>query len=186
MKRPHIISMLFLIALLSACNQTRYITEKYIKTNIEKHKEGDFSAIQTYSIFKGISADHSSYLELTGYKYASTKALVIGADKYYSARQNFKGDQAKIAEITYIELNVDQCKSILENYKKIQTEIMKQKAKPNEQIYRDFTVTSDLFISFVITARSSSVTLLDLWIRGEKYRVSTKKIMKKLQKFIDY
>src|SRR5690606_2072376 len=101
----------------SSCMQTRYLTEKYIKTNIEQHKVNEFSSIRTYTIFKGATVGGSTYLELTGYKYASKKALVIGTDDYYAARKKFKEDQTMVANIAYIELNAEQCKAILDNYK---------------------------------------------------------------------
>jgi hypothetical protein len=176
----------FLTIMLSSCMQTRYITEKQIKNNIENHKENEFSTIRTYTVFKGTSYGRGSYLELTGYKYDNKKALIIGADKYYMARKKFQGDNTVIADITYIELTLSQCKSILENYKVLQDKINKEKPKMNEEIYHDYTVSDDLFISYRKSSGSSSVTYIDFWIKGEKYRVSTITIMKKLEKFINY
>lgn len=175
-----------LTILLSSCMQTRYITEKQIKNSIENHKENEFSTIRTYTVFKGTSYGGGSYLELTGYKYDNKKALIIGADKYYMARKKFKGDNTVVADITYIELTLAQCKSILENYKVLQDKIKKEKPKMNEEIYHDYTVSDDLFISYRKSSGSSSVTYIDFWIKGEKYNVSTIKIMKKLEKFINY
>jgi hypothetical protein len=166
---------------------SRYITEKYIKTKIENHNEGEFSTIKTYMIFKGYSYGGSAYLELTGYKYANNKALVLGADKYYKARQNYKGDQTIIADITYIELNLSQCKDIITNYKFLEEKIKTEKPRMSEEIYHDYTVSKDLFISYRTSSGSSStITYLDFWIQGEKYRISSNSIIKKLNKFISY
>jgi hypothetical protein len=166
--------------------QTRYITEKYFKTKIENHNVGEFSTIKTYTIFKGLSNGRRGYLELTGYKYANSKALVLGADKYYMARQKFKGDQTMIADITYIELNMAQCKDIITNYIILLDKIKSEKPKMNEEIYHDFTVSKDLFISYRKSSGGSSVFDIDFWIQGEKYPISTQKIIKKLNKFMNY
>jgi hypothetical protein len=186
MKKLFLVSSLILTFFLSGCMQTRYITEQYIKTKIETHKEGEFSTIKTYSVFQGTALDGKSYLELTGYKYNTTKALVLGADKYYLARQKFKGDQTVDAEITYIELTADQCADILYNYSILQDKIRTENPRISEEIYHDYTVSKDLFISYRKSAGSMSVSDIDLWIDGEKYSIATGTIMKKLSKFMSY
>ncbi|MBN2890352.1 MAG: hypothetical protein JXL97_00660 [Bacteroidales bacterium] len=175
-----------LVIMISSCMQTRYITEKQIKNNIENHKVNEFSTIRTYSVFKGTSSGGSSYLELTGYKYGNKKALIIAADKYYMARKKFQGDNTVIAEITYIELSMEQCKLILDNYKILIDRIKKEKPRVNEEIYHDFTISDELFISYKKSSGSSSGTYIYFWIKGESYKVSTNLIMKKLEKFINY
>jgi hypothetical protein len=175
-----------LTILLSGCMQTRYITEKQIKTKIENHKENQFSTIRTFTVFKGTSYGGGSYLELTGYKYGNNKALIIGADKYYMARKKFQSDNTVIADITYIELTISQCKSIVENYKVLQDKIKKERPKMNEEIYHDYTVSEDLFIGYRKSSGNSMVTYINFWVKGEKYRVSTLSIIKNLEKFINY
>ena len=186
MKKTILLSSVLLAFLLTGCMQTRYITEKYIKTKIENHNEGEFSTIKTLTIFKGTSYGGGAYLELTGYKYANSKALVLGADKYYMARQRFTGNQTIIADITYIELSLAQCQDIITNYKILKDKIKTEKPRMSEEIYHDFTVSKDLFISYRKSSGSSTVTYIDFWIQGEKYRISTQAIIKKLNKFISY
>lgn len=184
MKKTFTITVLTLF--LTGCMNTRYITERYIKTNIEKHSEGDFSTIKTYSIFKGVSYGGGAYLELTGYKYNNKKELVIGADRYYMARKKFPGDQTTIAEITYIDLTLAQCKAILDNYQVLQSKVKAAKPKINEEIYHDYTVSDDLFISYKRTSGRSSRGYIDFWIKGEKYSLATNAIIAKLEKFMSY
>lgn len=186
MKMTILLSSVLFAYLLTSCMQTRYITEKYIKTKIENHNDGEFSTIKTYTIFKGTSYGGGAYLELTGYKYANSKALVLGADKYYMARQKFKGDQTIIADITYIELSLAQCMDIITNYKILQDKIKIEKPKISEEIYHDFTVSKDLFISFRKSSGNGATAYINFWIQGEKYRISTLAIIKKLNKFINY
>jgi hypothetical protein len=186
MKKAILLSSLVMVIVLTGCMQTRYMTEKYIKTKIENHKENEFSSINTYTIFKGTSYSGGAYFEMTGYKYASSKALVLGADKYYMARQKFKGDQTILADITYIELSLDQCKDIITNYKVLQNKIKVEKPKMSEEIYHDYTVSKDLFISYRKSAGNSNIEYIDFWIQGEKYRILTQTIIKKLNKFINY
>ncbi|MEH0153594.1 hypothetical protein V6R21_05735 [Limibacter armeniacum] len=177
---------LSMVALLTGCMQTRYITEQYIKTNVEKHTEGEYSTIRTYTVFKGKSYNSNSYLELTGYKYRDISKLVIGADKYYPDRKQFETDQTRIADITYIELTLEQCKAILQNYQILQEKINKEKPLRNEEVYHDYTVSKDLFISYRKAKGSISSTYIEFWVQGEKFVVSTPIIMDKLRKFMDY
>lgn len=186
MKRTILLSVILYVFLLTGCMNTRYITQRYIKTNIETHEVGKFSTIKTYTIFKGIPYGVGMYLELTGYKYANKKALVIGADKYYLARKKYNGDKTVIAEITYIELSLDQCKDIMTNYKILLEKMKVEKPKINEEIFQDYTVSKDLFISYRIAQGHTTASYIDLWIKGDKFRISTKLITDKLNKFINY
>jgi hypothetical protein len=189
MRNLKIVISLIICISINGCMSSRNITEKHIKTSIEKHAPGDYSSINIYTIFKGVTIDRTGYLELTGYKYDNKKGLVIGADKYYLLRQNFKGDYSKLAEITYINLSLAQCKAIIYNYEIIESKIQASNPIANEEIYHDYTVSDDLFISFKSKFGSSSQTssrYIYFWINGEKFQVSTYKIMKKLVKFINY
>ena len=178
--------LLISTALLSGCMQTRYITEQYIKSEIQQHKEGQFSSISTYSIHKGISLDGSSYIELTGYKQGDRKGLVIGSDKYYTARKKFAEDKTIIIDYNYIELNISQCQGIIDNYKILQDKISKEKPKANEEIYHDYAVSGDLVISFKKSMGGSNVNYIDFWVKGHKFRLSTIKVIQKLKKFMNY
>lgn len=175
-----------LITLLSGCMETRYITEKHIKNNIEEHDEGEFSTIKTYTVFKGYSRSRSAYIELTGYKYKGRKALVIGADRYYKAREQFEGDNTKIANINYIELTLPQCQAIIDNQKIIENRVKEEKPMRNEEIYHDYSVSEDLFISYRMFRASTTASYLDLWIKGEKYQVSSYQIIRKIKEFLKY
>lgn len=173
------------------CKQTRYITERYIKTGIETHKETEFSSIKTYTIYKGTAYGASgkagpSYIELTGYKYENNKGLIIGADKYYSDRKKFAEDQTQITAYSYIELSLSQCQAIIDNYKLLVNKIKKEKPGKYEEIYHDYTVSKDLFISYRKTVLKTTVNYIDLWIKGEKYTISTDKIIDNLDRFIKY
>ncbi len=177
--------IIFSFFMFSCSMQTRYMTEKFIKTNIEVHKEKGFSSIKTFSIYQS-NPSYNFYLEFTGYKYKNKKGLVIGADKYYLARQKFIGDKSVFAEVTYIELSLDECKSILENYQMLLNKISAEHPRNNEEIYHDFTVNKDLFISYRKSYSDYYAMDILFWIKGEKYIVSTKTMINKLQKFMDY
>jgi hypothetical protein len=166
--------------------QTRYITERYIKNEVEKHQPNNFSSLKTYSIFKGNTYGGSAYLEFTGYKYLGNKGLVIGADRYYLARQKFQGDKTVIAEIEYVQLTIEQCKAILDNQKILADKIKSEKPLINEEIYHDFTISDDLFISYKKARGSMNVGYMDIWIKGEKYSILTSTLITKLNKFIEY
>jgi len=187
MKKELLSAGLVLTLLFSGCMHTRYITERYIKTNVETHIEGKFSSIRTYSIFADITTDKSGRLELTGYKYGTKKGLIIGADKNYILREKKQGEQPIIAtEVTFIELSLPQCQGILDNYQELENRIGAEHPLPNEEVYQDYAVSPDLFISFKKQAFHSDISVLDLWIKGEKYPITERNVIKKLIKFINY
>jgi hypothetical protein len=163
-----------------------YISEKYIKTKIENHNEKQFSTIKTYAVFKGRSSGDEAYLDLTGYKYADSKALVLGVDKYYKSRQKFKGESAILGDITYIELSKAQCFDIITNYRVLQEKLNTENLKSSEEVYHDFTVSKDLFISYKKTSVNSSIVNIDFWVLGDKYSISSKNVIKKLIEFVNY
>ena len=56
----------------------------------------------------------------------------------------------------------------------------------SEAIYHDYSVSDDLFISYKKSSTSSSTINISFWVKGEKYTLSTVKVMRKLKKFMDY
>jgi hypothetical protein len=174
------------ITILFSCRQTRYITEQYIKTEIEDHKTNTYSQIRTYSIFKGVTTSRQQYVEFTGYKYNNQKGLVIGADRVYALRERFPNEQAKMIVVDYIELTVDECKQIIENYDKLVAQLTSEKPKMHEEIYADFTVNQNLFISLRKAGEPNELLYIHLWINKEKYSLSTYTLMRKLKEFLKY
>ena len=67
--------------LFTGCLPPQYITEKYIKNNLEVHEINKFSSIRLYPIFRGNVYGGKDYLELTGYKIGKRKGLLIGCIK---------------------------------------------------------------------------------------------------------
>lgn len=178
--------LLFIVFSISSCSQSRYITERHIKTNIEKHEIGKQSNIRTYSIFKGNTIGMARYVELTGYKFNSDKGLVVGADRSYIARAKYKGDVSEFTNVEYIHLDIDQTKSILSNYALLLDKIKKEKPHKNEEVYHDFTVTNNCFISFRKTNAGSVSEYIYIWINGEKYQLRTAVLINRLKKFVAY
>lgn len=184
----NLLTYVFVAMLINGCNTTRYITEQHIKNHIQEHTPGQFSNIRTYTIFKGTTSTENHYLELTGYKHKSVKGLVIGTDRIYSARKRFKEDVARIRETEYIHLNHSQCKSIVDNYNLLAQKIKSEKnLRIGEEVYHDFTISEDCYISFRKAKGSSNNTYrTQFWIKGEKYNVSTSDIAKSIKKFLEY
>ncbi len=185
MKNLILLAAILATTLLTGCMQSRYITERYIKNNIEEHIEGKNSKISTYTILQKMLNTNRSYIEFTGYKYNEKKGLIIGADAYYLLRQKTSGNNTILKEVVYIELTVEQCQAILTNYKLLKDKIKEDDPIIYEAIYRDYTVSDDLFIGYKKTTNSSSSNI-DFWVKGEKYTIPTNQVMRKLKKFIKY
>lgn len=174
-----------------SCKSSRYITEQYIKNNIEDHQPENTSSIRTYSIFKGNTVNAARYLELTGFKYNSRKGLVIGADRSYVTRRT-PSRAGTITEtetyIDYIQLDLDQCRAILANYRTLQDRLKKEKPRSSEEVYHDYTVSKDCFISFRKSGNGdgSGTEYVNFWVKGEKYRINTNLFVKKLKQFSEY
>jgi len=169
----------------NSCIQTRYITERIIKNSIETHTPGEFSTIRTFSIYKLTDTD-KRYIEFTGYKYKDKKGKVIGGDRTYRVQKNFKEDNTRIVESDYVHLTENQCAEMLNNYRILQEKISREKkSKMNEEIYYDFTVSDDCFIS-VRKYTTASTYYTNIWLKGEKYRVVGTDMVKSLEKFLKY
>lgn len=187
MKKVHFAVLLGVILFaMSSCNQTRYITERYVKNNIEKHTEGNFSNIRTYKIYRGGTANPGRYLELTGYKYNGNKGLVIGTDRVSKARKKFVDDNTYLVTSEFTELTFAQAQSILDQYKILVSKLKSEKVIKEESVYHDYTVSTDVFISFKKTKSRKGDNNLNIWIRGEKYTLSLQTTIKRLQKFVKY
>jgi len=169
---------------LSSCLAPRDITEKYIKNNIEKHEVGKADNALTYTIFKGYDLDHSSYLEITGFKQGNDKKLVIGVDKYFNLRPRFSGEQAVLAEVYYLELSMAEFELFYNELIKLRERATTQTAGKNETSYMDFTITPNFFISSSkYNTKSPAMFDVDLWINGEKYVIPTNVLISQLKKF---
>lgn len=190
-KYPFLLVISILTFLQLSCRSARYITEQYIKNNIEEHKPGSSSSIRTYSMFKGNTANAGRYVELTGYKLNSRKGLVIGADRSYITKK-VTGRTAVYTEtetyIDYIHLSFEQAKSILVNYQVLQDLTKREKPRSSEEVYHDYTVSEECFISFRKSGNGdgSGIEYINLWIKGEKYRLNTRQLVAKLKRFSEY
>lgn len=181
-----------------SCRHTRYLTEQYIKTNIEEHSENEFTRLETYSIYQkhlhnqSGSFQGSAYLELTGYKQKGKTGMVIGAEKYH-----FKGKRLfrlltdpLETNTTYINLDLNQCKALLSNYKELRQKIKVERPKPFVVIYQDFNASKDFYISYragyTPIFKTPKTMFIDFWIKGEKYHLKTRTFMKKFMNFMQY
>ena len=185
---------LFICSLLVSCRQTRYLTEQYIKTNIEGHTENEFSRLETYTILQKRLRNQSgsfkgfAYLELTGYRHSGKTGMVIGAEKYH-----FKGNRLlrlitapPEKDVTYINLDLNQCKALLSNYKGLKEKILAEKTKPYMVIYQDFNASKDFYISHSVELGKPKTKYIYFWIKGEKYCIKTRVFMKKFMNFMEY
>lgn len=174
--------------ILTGCMQTRYITERYIKNDIEVHTPGTTSGIRTYSIYKSMQSSSSNrYVELTGYKFNDQKGLVIGADRYYRTVGRSTGIPIDLAQYTYVALSESEARAMHDHIEVIRNKVKSEaKPKPSEEVYSDYTVNKDLFISVRRSAATSGKTYIYLWVKGEKYTLTSTTLPKKLKKFLDY
>jgi hypothetical protein len=170
--------------LFSACMAPREITEQYIKNKIEKHEVGKANNSLTYTIFKGFALDHSSYLEITGFKQGSEKKMVIGVDKYYNLRPRFSAEQAVLAEVYYLELDMSEFVLFYNELINLKEKASSQTAGKNETSYMDITITPNFFISSSkYNTTSPGMFNVNLWINGDKYVIPTNVLINQLEKF---
>ena len=114
--------------------------------------------------------------------------MVIGAEKYH-----FKGNRLlrlitapKEKEVTYINLDMSQCKAILSNYKELKENALAENTKPYMMFYHDFSASKDFYISHTIELGRPKTKYIDFWIKGEKYTIKTNKFINKFQQFMKY
>jgi hypothetical protein len=183
----------FLLVIISlfgfSCKNTRYITEAYIKNNVQEHPVDTKTSIKTYSIYQGMSKNDknaSTYIEFTGCKYNDTKKLVIGADNNYHAGGLLSRNIQAVVVIDYLVLNMSQTLAILSNYNELREMMRSESPIKDEEIYHDYSVSDDFYISFRKAIGRPGIKTIDVWVKGNKYPIKTKKFIKKLKKFINY
>jgi hypothetical protein len=176
------------------------LTEHYIKTKVQEHLVGGYSSLKSYPLYK---RNHYSkgHFELIGFSNDQTKSLVIGVGKYpkmhFTAPTTYEQQLAGVINIpsvdsdvlsdtAYVELSPVQCKAIMDGFKELKSRMKSQKMKSGVVYTEDFTVTKDFFISYKKSTVSSGSRTLDLWVKGEKYAVSTAIFMQKLTDFLAY
>lgn len=114
---------------------------------------------------------------------------MIGADRSYVTRKisSRNGNVVEsISLIDYIHLDLDQTRSILSNYARLLEKLKKEKPLMNEEVYHDYTVSTDCFISFRKTSTSNRVDFINIWVNGEKYQLRTAVFINRLKKFVEY
>lgn len=103
-----------------------------------------------------------------------------------NVRKNFVEDNSWATKTDFVHLNERECQSIVDNYKSLSEKIKSEKkTKINEEIYYDFTVSDDCFISFR-KYTSSSTYIINIWIKGEKYTMKGTDMINSLEKFLKY
>ena len=186
-----IVFLLFVSIFFFSCRHTRYLTEQYIKANIETHTENEFSRLETYTILQKRLRNQSgsfhgfAYLELTGYKHNGKAGMVIGAEKYHFMRKVSLTNPFE-KDVTYINLDLNQCKELLSNHKELRVKIEAEKTKPFIVIYQDFNASKDFYIGYKAVLGKSRTKNIDFWIKGERYRIKSRVFMKKFMKFMKY
>lgn len=180
-----ILSIIFITTLSCSTLRTDYLTEQILKTIVEKHNVGEFSSLKAYTIYKSDGKYNNSYLEFTGYKYNGDKGIIIATGLFSTVKTKVETSLSLNKE-SYIFLSVEECLSIINNYKVLQIKISKEKPKLNEEIYHDYTVSKDMFISYKIDRLTSSILYIDVWVNGIKYIIPTNTLIKSLKNFINY
>ena len=176
---------LLFVALLASCTVPRALTEQYIKTEIEQHVPEQHSDIRMLSVFRQEVTLEGTYIEMTGYQYKGAMGLVIGADRYYKARKLYPTDDTKIAEPTYMILDPIQARHLYEIIDQVYA--LNHADQPNTQsevMYRDFTISEDLIVSY--QKLQTGLPHLSLWIDGYKYPINGVALKMGLTKFLNY
>jgi hypothetical protein len=155
---------------------------------IEKHNPGEFSNIKVCEIYK-TPAIGGGTIEFIGYKLNDKKAMIITAGTSYTIAPT-KGKPGETGGTTvYIELNFNQVKSILDNYKTLEEKIKKEQPVARETVYYDFTPSPDLFISFSRSYgafANQSANNMHLWIGSEKFTLPSSAVIENLEEFVAY
>ena len=175
-----------LMVVLGSCSTVRYDTERYLKTNVERHKTGEYSQLKIMSLYNQTSMKDGSHLEMAGYKYENHKGLVMVAYQYYKDRKPTKDDNNVISNTAFVKLDTAQCRTILTNCSELETKLKNEIPKSEEEIFADFTVSDDLFISMVKAKGSQIPSDIYLWIKGEKYTMNIEAWTTTLEEFMKW
>jgi len=175
--------MIFIVA---SCASVRYDTERYIKNNIESHQTGDFTSVRMMTLYNQANNKDGTHLEMTAFKYKDKKGLLISAHQYYKDRKKAKEEGDAITNTAFIILDTTQCRAIINNYNLLETKIKKENAQVDEEIFIDYTVSSELYLSLGKSKGTSIPGDIALWVKCEKYMLSTEALLATLDDFMKY
>jgi len=183
----HIVVLIIIGIGFTSCHRL-YLTESYLKNNVEKHTVGESSSIKAYMFEKNIGYDGNSTVELLGYKYKNKKGLLIGVT--HSLNVRFQNQNILLlSNNNVIELSLADCELILQLKDSIDINFKKIDTKTRERKSFDYTINKNLIISYSNIGTGKMQTnnsMLDLWIKGQHYGVNKILFYDKLKQFIVY
>ncbi len=160
------------------------VMELYIKTQLEGHTEGTNSSIKILPIHNYQEPMKANYLEFAAYKQGSAKTMVIlsGGRTLDKTTRKYNFQSPK-----FISLSEEQCKKIVEKYEGLIAQVKGASPIPNETVYADYTVSSEMFISFKTTPKGLWIgSSVDIYIAGTRFNMPTLDFITAVSVYLKY
>ena len=138
------------------------------------------------SLYNQANKKDGTHLEMTAYKHMNKKGLLISAHQYYKDRKHGKDDTDVLTNTAFINLDTTQCRAIMNNYSQLEMKIKNENLQVEEEISIDYAVSNDLFISLDKTKGTSVPGDVSLWVKGEKYMMTSEALLATLEDFLKY
>lgn len=176
-----IILILIPILMLYSCTQygtkASYVTEAYIKTNLQKHTKEEVSSISIRNKYKFFINDEIELIEINFVDYNDKSYFVITCHETENQKSNI------------LILNKDECKKLLPKIVEIVFNAQSTPAIIHNIDYFDYAVREDVFFSATnnlgdeFQSSSKGQAYLFLWFNQSKFRLSYNNLIKILEEF---
>jgi len=157
-----------------------YISENYIKTNIQEHIPDKFSKLETNEIYT------NSNIEFTAFLTEDKEGLLIRGVKYYSTPKIVESERVVYEESNFVILELKDMRKIIAKLQSLKDMATSMKVEDLYELnYVDYTVSNDLFISYQKDVHSfDSLKYIYLWISSLKYTVESDDFLEILKESI--
>jgi hypothetical protein len=171
------------LMLLFSCKQTSYITEIYIKNNIQFHKanETEDISIKPIANFSMPSSGGVYNIEFTGYNYKGAQGLVIGSDRKVIGKALI----TPVIERQFAVLTPAECKRVIEELNKGYDILKKKRVLGSEVYYTDYTPNKYIYFC-VVKKTGGNPPVAQVWIGERKYEFYYNALLSKLERFLEW
>lgn len=187
------------VATLTACSSTTNVYDYYLKNVMDRHQVGEQSASKSKLLLRDFERVNKAQVELVAYKSDSSRYLVIGSHKVAKAfylhdslyhfdvadlYSRVRGDdfirQMGDLSIYFTHIPAEQALTFLEALPQLKTKYASLKPVSGVTEYVDFTIASDVVVSFCKTSPTQQPNECVLWVGKRKHELSLQDLVNAL------
>jgi hypothetical protein len=189
-------------AVLTACSSTTNVYDYYLKNVIETHQTGKSSTSKSKLLLRGYEGTNKAQVDLIAFKTDTEKYLVLGSHKVAKAfyihdslyhfdvadlYSRVRGDdfirQMGDLSVFFTHIPAANIENLLTAIPNLKNEYNALKPANGEVAYLDYTLASDVFVSFEKRSLNEQFRSCNIWIGKRKHTISVEDLIKAFTDF---